>query len=344
MAHHAQAAIFSPSVARAAASTAQDWAYVDGWLARLHGPARSPPPPPAFERNAQTLAALLALASANEAADEAREALARAEAAALEEVSRAHEADLLAATRRNAGKQQQKQEQEQEQEQVVHGAAVAADLETALDAALTREGRTALDALADVAGALGTTTTTTTAPAPLLPSAASLGHAFAALQGEAHSLSLQSARVDVLRGYLAAETARLRGGLLAALRDPAGEWAPRAGTAVDNLALQRGARDAAARLPDLRRAVEALERAVGVPPLAVEDVRRDEEAYEALRARKRDLDARVAAFAGLPPDVEAARRELERLRGELREATERRDADFERLVERESPVKVRRRP
>ncbi len=41
------AAIFSPSVARIAASTAKDWNYVDSWLsARFHGGSR-----PAFERN-----------------------------------------------------------------------------------------------------------------------------------------------------------------------------------------------------------------------------------------------------------------------------------------------------
>ena len=73
----------------------------------------------------------------------------------------------------------------------------------------------------------------------------------------------------------------------------------------------------------------------------MEDVRADEEAYLEILARKRDLDARIGAFAGLPPDVGAARAELEALRSELRELTERRDANFEKLVERESPVKTR---
>ncbi len=77
-------AIFSPSVARLAASTAKDWNYVDSWLSsKLHG--RTPPP---FERNPDTLKALLALAALNEAADEERDLLARVDAAALHDAQR----------------------------------------------------------------------------------------------------------------------------------------------------------------------------------------------------------------------------------------------------------------
>ncbi|PFH55326.1 hypothetical protein XA68_18571 [Ophiocordyceps unilateralis] len=74
------AVIFSPSVARIAASTARDWSYVDAWLASKL-PACRPIPP--FERNQRTLKALLTLALANEAADEERNNLAGASAFAL---------------------------------------------------------------------------------------------------------------------------------------------------------------------------------------------------------------------------------------------------------------------
>ena len=76
-------AIFSPTIARIAASTARDWSYVDSWLSSKLPPGR---PLPSFERNPDTLKALLALAAANEAADEQRSLLARAEAEALKEV------------------------------------------------------------------------------------------------------------------------------------------------------------------------------------------------------------------------------------------------------------------
>ena len=45
------------------------------------------------------------------------------------------------------------------------------------------------------------------------------------------------------------------------------------------------------------------------------------------------------AFAGLPPDVELARQEVEGLREELRGLVARRDEVFEGLVERETPRK-----
>src|SRR5687767_6517058 len=85
MAHHldSNTAIFSPSIARLAASTARDWSYIDTWLAsKLHSTSSLPP----FERNPETLKALLALASANEQADEERHLLAQAEATALQEL------------------------------------------------------------------------------------------------------------------------------------------------------------------------------------------------------------------------------------------------------------------
>lgn len=79
-------AIFSPTLARQAIATTKDWNYVDAWLSKQFSPGSAPP----FERNAETLKALLALAAVNEAADEERELLSKAEAKALVEL-RQHE-------------------------------------------------------------------------------------------------------------------------------------------------------------------------------------------------------------------------------------------------------------
>ncbi|KAF2835777.1 hypothetical protein M501DRAFT_1034080 [Patellaria atrata CBS 101060] len=59
-------ALFSPSKARQQRVLAQDWAHVETWLSS-HYPGRSIPP---FERNEETLKALLALTKVNERADE----------------------------------------------------------------------------------------------------------------------------------------------------------------------------------------------------------------------------------------------------------------------------------
>ncbi|KAL2828997.1 hypothetical protein BDW59DRAFT_142675 [Aspergillus cavernicola] len=56
----------SPTKARQAAIQAKDWAYVNSWLSRQYAPN----PIHKFERNEDTLRTLLALAAANEAANE----------------------------------------------------------------------------------------------------------------------------------------------------------------------------------------------------------------------------------------------------------------------------------
>ncbi|KAI5919708.1 hypothetical protein F4810DRAFT_471499 [Camillea tinctor] len=382
-----QAAIFSPSVARAAASTAKDWAYVDDWLRSKYALLKRRPPP--FERNPETLRALLALAAANEAADEERQQLARVEEAALEEVRRAAEHEAQAAERRQ--RREDAKGEEDEDEPTIDGALLASDLLHAVDDALSREGRTALDAMADVAVELGiapqassssssSSSTTPSISSTLTPE--SLGLRFVELQGSAYDIDQAAHRVDMLRRYLDAESARTTA-LLSSLRaldltsnpssgstpEPPSSTSP-TDLARQNLETQRRIRAASSRLPELRQQITAFSRTIiagdanptnptlnpshkknpsvtapgpgpgtTYPPLTVEDVRHDEESYLALLSRKRDLDARVRAFAGLPPDVGAARAELERLREELRRATDARDANFESLVERESPVK-----
>jgi hypothetical protein len=78
------AKVFSPTAAKQASLQQKDWAYVDEFLASRFFPS----PVPKFERNADTLKALLALAAANEAADEEKLLERRVEKKALEELKR----------------------------------------------------------------------------------------------------------------------------------------------------------------------------------------------------------------------------------------------------------------
>ncbi|KAF3061272.1 hypothetical protein GL218_03189 [Daldinia childiae] len=362
-------AIFSPSVARAAASTAKDWSYIDTWLRSIFANSssssnRASRPPP-FERNPETLKALLALATANEAADEHREQLARVEEAALEEVRSIEQEREERRERIDARKQQQKQQQQQQQqgeteaeeaEEALDGDILATDLLSALESSLSKDGATALEAMASMAVELGVA----------YPTPEILGSKFAELQGRAFELEDGIERVDLLRRYLDRESARAET-FLAELQqsntdsslnthnDNDSTISGNGGSSTSiftlpptlpkqNLSLQRLVKSTSSHLPDLTHQVHSLEKTIGLPSLTVDDVRADEEAYLDLLSRKKDLDAQVRAFAGLPPDIDAARAELEALRAELRNATERRDEDFEKLVERESPVKSRRRP
>ncbi|TVY21978.1 hypothetical protein LARI1_G000017 [Lachnellula arida] len=113
-------AIFSPSVARQQLAAAKDWNYIDSWLStKFNGKT-----PPVFERNNDTLKALLALAALNETADEERELLARVEAKALQ--------DLQAQEDANPHKQ----------------------LLNSIEESLTREGQTSLEALSSLSVSL----------------------------------------------------------------------------------------------------------------------------------------------------------------------------------------------
>src|SRR5271156_3589009 len=89
MAHLSPSAIFSPSIARQQLATAKDWNYIDGWLNTKFNGKSAPP----FERNNDTLKALLALAALNETADEDCELLSKVEAKSLQELQRKDAAD-----------------------------------------------------------------------------------------------------------------------------------------------------------------------------------------------------------------------------------------------------------
>jgi HAUS augmin-like complex subunit 1 len=337
------AAIFSPSVARAAASAAKDWSYVDTWLQRKF-PGRGPPP---FERNADTLRVLLALASANEAADEERAFIARLEAEALEQL-RAHE-------------QSQDEAQTENTPDITLQSARGAIL-TSLESSLTRDGQTALTAMASLA--LQTNTP--------LPTPSTLGSELITLSTEAATLEQTITRIETLTAYLARE-ASFTAALACELRPPSPDpnhdhhdnpseaeenstlpthqdktqpsktgYHPPPSLSLTNLTTQRRIKTLlTTRLPELRDKVAALSKSLNnkVPSPTIAQVRQEEEAYLSLLAQKKELDAQVKAFQGLPPDTEQARQELENLRRELRRMVVRRDEVFEGLVERETPRK-----
>ncbi|GAB7337360.1 hypothetical protein MBLNU457_g2708t1 [Dothideomycetes sp. NU457] len=80
-AHWMAAGLFSPSKARQQEAQAKDWLYVDEWLRQQYAPRRAP----TFERNDDTLQALMSLVAANERADEQRGLVDGLEQAALDE-------------------------------------------------------------------------------------------------------------------------------------------------------------------------------------------------------------------------------------------------------------------
>ncbi|KAE9568081.1 hypothetical protein CGCF415_v008732 [Colletotrichum fructicola] len=299
-------AIFSPSIARIAASTAKDWNYVDCWLtAKFHG--RAVPP---FERNPETLKALLALASLNETADEERELVSRAEAAALHQISEAcHEPEARLS-------------------ELPLTATVRERILTAVQDHLTREGSTALNSMATLSCQLSVA----------YPDAETLGRSMINLHARASELEQMRVRVHILLKYIEQESTTADE-LLQTLRSD--DYKPTNDLARQNLDMQRRIKAMAARLPELKDRISSANQSHISDQPAIEQIIQEESNYLELLAQKRGLDAHVTQFSSLPDDVQRARLQLENLRTDLRAIIRRRDTVFEGLVERESPRKDR---
>ncbi|PGH26590.1 hypothetical protein AJ80_01719 [Polytolypa hystricis UAMH7299] len=282
-------ALMSPSKARQAASQAKDWAYVTNWLQRKY----SPNPVPLFERNEDTLKALLTLAAANDAADEEEELLHRAR----NETIRTLKA----------------------QEKV--GSGSPAELLGKVEVNLDDKGTKFLNDLAEAAVMLGS----------LTPDAQDLGHAIADMTREEFDTAEQIRKVESLQTYLEKElvTLRSRQGELkqedvyetpADLPAQTAEWI-------------RGTKMLDAKIAEYEDRIVALDRAGPIRGPRIEELMAEEESVLRLREHVKSLEGRVKMFHGLPPDIQESKLEYERVESELRGMVQRRDGMFEGLLD-----------
>ncbi|KAL4910766.1 hypothetical protein BDW74DRAFT_141822 [Aspergillus multicolor] len=171
----------SPTKARQAAIQAKDWAYVNSWLNRQYAPN----PIPKFEKNEDTLRTLLALAAANEAADE--------------------EATMLHHARQQTIEGFKAREKTEVKQKV--------GLLDAVEHSLDEAGERDLDDLAEtvaVLGALGTSTM-------------DVGQSIIDLTREEFNTQDQMKKVESLQNYLTRELVTLRGQLEELKSNPAFE-------------------------------------------------------------------------------------------------------------------------
>ncbi|OLN87633.1 hypothetical protein CCHL11_05739 [Colletotrichum chlorophyti] len=299
-------AIFSPSIARIAASTAKDWSYVDSWLASRYQGRVVPP----FERSPETLKALLALVALNEAADEECDLVARAEAAAFRDLGAARERSDV------------------QQNHLPTSSTVRDRMLGAVQDHLTREGRTALNSMATLSCQLSVA----------YPDAETLGRSMITLHTEVSEVEQMRVRVHILQKYIEHECTAADA-LLRTLRSD--DYKPASDLARQNLEMQRRIKAMAARIPEIKDRMSSLSQSPVSSRITIDNIVQEEGDYLNLLVQKKGLDAEISQFSGLPDEVRTARAELEALRMELRTITQRRDAIFEGLVERESPRKAR---
>ncbi|KAE8310202.1 hypothetical protein BDV41DRAFT_399537 [Aspergillus transmontanensis] len=234
--------LLSPAKARQAAIQAKDWAYVNSWLSRQYAPN----PVPTFERNEDTLRTLLALAAANDTADE--------EAALL------HQAREQAVQRFKA---REEAEDKQKKE-------ILDELEYCLD----DKGGQDLDDLAKSAAVLGA----------LDVEAGHLGQAVVDLTKEEFGVQDQLDKVDMLHDYLQRELEALRQQLDELKSDPAYEVP--ADLPAKTVEWTKGTKVLAAKVNEYQDKVAALKRNQSKGPTLGEVLAEEEAVKELMKTVK----------------------------------------------------------
>lgn len=281
--------LVSPAKARQAAIQAKDWAYVNSWLSGQFAPK----PVPSFERNEDTLRTLLALAAANDAADEEATLLHHAREEAVEGF-KAHE----------AAEETQKKE-------------LLDEVEHCLD----DNGRQSLDDLAEATAVLGGLSAETT----------DLGRSIIELTKEEFDAREQVSKVTMLQKYLERELAALQEQLETLKSDEIYDMA--ANLPALTAEWSRGTKQLATKVGEYRDRIASLERnkpkgptieAIIAAEKKVVDLR---EMVQTLEDRVRSIHDLSTK------DIPGARAQSRQLERELSQLIRKRDAMIENMAD-----------
>ncbi|OAR03102.1 hypothetical protein LLEC1_03449 [Akanthomyces lecanii] len=298
------ASMFSPSVARMAATQVKDWLFVDSWLAAQF-PGRQPPP---FERNADTLRALLALITFTDTTSEEAHLIVRVDRDALSELPlNVGSARVTAPATPSAMRHSLLHIVEQE---------------------LPKEGRIALDSMSSMA--LSTQVS--------LPEPEQLGAAVIDTQSAIFEAEQMASRAESLGRNIHSEIVHANNVLKTMQAEVCSVTE---GLGKRDLELQRTVEAMTAQVPEFERRVALLKSSAALSDFTVHDILREEDDFIALLENKKELENRISVFRGLPSNPDLAREELNAYRRELQSITSQRDVVFRGLVERETPAKRR---
>ncbi|RPB21439.1 hypothetical protein L211DRAFT_840639 [Terfezia boudieri ATCC MYA-4762] len=289
-------AVFSPSAARQQALEAKDWAYIDQWLTAQYHP-QTPPP---FERNSDTLKALLALSTFNETANEELSLRRQVEAKALGELKARHDA-------------------------------IESSPPTALTLladSLPPDGLLALHSLSLLTVALSIPATSTTTLATTLATTLT---ALTTTETHLHQQLLQLTTLQH-RLTLQHHCSRTALSALTTLPLPSPSIATKTLQNTQTIHhLTQKSHEYTSRIGTLSRAIPHQERLSTISIKALSD---EEKRIEELKEGVVRLESEVKAYQGLPPDRDLARLEVERVEGEWREAEARKEREYEKVVRR----------
>ncbi|ODH51371.1 hypothetical protein GX48_02427 [Paracoccidioides brasiliensis] len=255
----------------------------------------SPNPVPHFERNEDTLKTLLALAVANDAGDD-EEALLHA---AREETIR----NLLSQEEANPDSQ--------------------TELLDTIESSLDDKGAKVLDELAETAVLLGTFTT----------DIGELNHRIVDLTREEFDVAEQVRKIELLQSYLGKELQALRA-QMEELKNEQRYETP-ADLPSQTADWMRGTKLLSAKVEEYRDRISTFEKIGRDKGLRIEDIMVEEESAVRLREKVKTLEGKVKMFHGLPPNVQEANKELERVEEDYLNLVRRRDTMFENLADHE---------
>ncbi|KAF2758168.1 hypothetical protein EJ05DRAFT_379667 [Pseudovirgaria hyperparasitica] len=286
--------LFSPSKAALHRAQAQDWAFIETWLA-AHYRNRAIPP---FERNDDTLKALLALAAANEKAEEETGIVNRAEREALIEL--------------------------EEDENNLPDTTVL--VLTALKDALPAPAQSALSTLSRASVLLSTDTADTE----------SLAHALVHLTTTSSNLEQRLAYIHTLHANLERQLAETQHTLDSVKTEPEFN-VPRdlPGKTAEYTRQTKHLRSKLAEYTARLAALAESDVVGGSEVLSSEGIAgivRAEEEIESLAEQVVSLEAQLEAFKGLPADRDAAKQKIKTLESQVVRLRAKRDKLFEDMV------------
>ncbi|CCX33789.1 hypothetical protein FPQ18DRAFT_39282 [Pyronema domesticum] len=285
------AKVFSPTVARQQSQQLREWQYIDNFLtSKFH-----PNPVPPFERNADTLKALMALASANESADESRSLEIRVKEKALDELKKREAAEEE--KRRGKGE----------------------PLLVGVEENLTSDGRRCLNSVALLSVALGSGGV----------GEGRIANHLLDLSIQETSLSLQSTRIEALHTRLLGELSSLREILRDLNTNPVHTLPPDINNRITEWS--RTTRHLSNKMEDYKERLQTVEQK---PGLTVPELIEKEKEVLTLKELVLDLEGQAKGFQGLPPEKDLARVEVERVQAELEELERVREGLYDTMVGR----------
>ncbi|PHH83953.1 hypothetical protein CDD83_2734 [Cordyceps sp. RAO-2017] len=280
------AAVFSPSFARVAASTARDWSYVDSWLVSKFSAGRHAP---VFERNQDTLKALLALIGANEVADEDYSLLGHANASAFQGLALRRVFEPL---------------RTEFEKPVTRHEWLRNDLLTAIHRCLPKEGKNVIDCLVNLVDQTGDE----------FHGLEILGRRIVCLQASRFEMEQTVVRLESVQQYVQRKYDDAS--------ELLGTWQsdchkPPSGAAKQNLDLNRKIEGMRVKPVEPRNSSTVIDKSTYAPYPNVEDIVQEEQSLLALMSRKTELDAHIATFDGLTSHTDRARLKLAAFRSPL---------------------------